>query len=823
MDKFTKRSKKILGVYAQSEGRRLNSDSIGPEHILLAILKDDESVAARILKNLGLRFALLRKEVEQSARKSGTTIILGNIPFNMRYNRIIEIAIDEAKKFNNSYVGTEHLLLAIFRDGTCSGINSLIRLGIDYNVIKGEILKIVGQQKENQKIDIEEKSQTPTLDAFARNLTRMAQNSELDPVIGRDKEIERVIRILSRKRKNNPVLIGEAGVGKTAIVEGLAQRIVNKQIPDLLQNKEVLALDIAAIVAGTKFRGEFEERIKKIMKEIKGTDNVMIFIDELHTIIGAGAAEGAIDAANILKPALSRGDLQCIGATTLGEYKKYIEKDSALERRFQTVLVEEPTTDETIKILQGLKERYEIHHKVKYTDDALVKAVTCAHRYIHDRFLPDKAIDLIDEAGSKARLENCEKTTDIIELEDEIEELNNKKNELVRTQEYEQAAAIRDIIKDKKVVLTNKINDWQMKINDYEIIVDSNEMASIIAQSTGIPAERLKESDVQRLLRMEDDLHEKIIGQDSAIKVISKAIRRSRTGLKKNKGPIGSFIFLGPTGVGKTELGKVLSQFLFEDKDALVRLDMSEYMERHSVSRLIGAPPGYVGYEGGGFLTEKVKRKPYSVILFDEIEKAHFDIFNILLQILEEGELTDSFGSTISFRETIIIMTSNIGSRDFQKVSKLGFVSESANDSDGKEKVFDELKRIFSPELLNRIDEVVYFHKLDKKHIREIVDIMLNEVEDNLKERDIELRFSKRIKSFLAEKGFDEKFGARFLRRTITNEIEDPLAATLLKLRIDDHCIIHVGLKGKSVYFKPLTDVKDSDAVIIEKEEVSVN
>ncbi len=823
MDKFTKRSKKILGVFAQSEGRRLNSDSIGPEHILLAILKDDDSVAARILKNLGLRFTLLRKEIEQSIRRSGTTIILGNIPFNMRYNRIIEIARDEAKKINNNYIGTEHLLLAIFKDGTCTGINSLIRLGIDFNIIKVEILKIIGQHKENTKIEIEEKSQTPTLDAFARNLTRMATNLELDPVIGRDKEIERVIRILSRKTKNNPVLIGEAGVGKTAIVEGLAQKIVSKQIPDLLQNKEVLALDIAAIVAGTKFRGEFEERIKKIMKEIKDTNNVIIFIDELHTIIGAGAAEGAIDAANILKPALSRGDLQCIGATTLGEYKKYIEKDSALERRFQTVLVEEPNIEETIQILKGLKERYEIHHKVKYTEDALVKAVICAHRYIHDRFLPDKAIDIIDEAGSKARLENCDRPSDILKIEEEIEELNNKKNDLVRTQEYEQAAAIRDIIKDKKVILTNKVNDWQQKINDYEIIVDSNEMATIIAQSTGIPAERLDESNVQRLLEMEKNLHKQIIGQDSAINVISKAIRRSRTGLKMNKGPIGSFVFLGPTGVGKTELAKVLSQFLFEDRDSLIRLDMSEYMERHSVSRLIGAPPGYVGYEGGGQLTEKVKRRPYSVILFDEIEKAHYDIFNILLQILEEGELTDGFGSTISFRETIIIMTSNIGSRDFQKIGKMGFSNDKIADSEGNEKVFEELKKIFSPELLNRVEEIVYFHKLEKKHIKEIANIMLDEVNENLKERDIELTFSMRVKGYLADKGFDEKYGARFLRRTITNEIEDPLAASLLKWRIADHAKINVGLKKKAIYFKLLSEEKNNASTLVEKEEIGVS
>ncbi|MDY6933528.1 MAG: ATP-dependent Clp protease ATP-binding subunit [Spirochaetota bacterium] len=809
MYNFTKRSRKVLEVFAQAEGRRLNSDSIGPEHIVLALLKDEDSIAARVLKNLGVNFELLNKNIEQVVRGSGTTLVLGNIPKNMRYNKIIDIAKEEAKKLKSNYLGTEHLLLAIFKEGTCIGIDSLLRVGVDYNIIRGEIQKILGIQTGIPNIKVTEKSKTPILDEFAQDLTRMAINDELDPIIGRDMEIDRVIRILTRKTKNNPILIGEAGVGKTAIVEGLAQRIVNKQVPELLQEMKVLTLDMPAIVAGTKFRGEFEERLKKVMKEIKESGNVIIFIDELHTLIGAGAAEGAIDAANILKPPLSRGELQCIGATTLSEYKMYVEKDAALERRFQSVLVEEPNVEETIVILQGLKERYEAHHKVKYTEDSLTKAVAYSYRYIHDRFLPDKAIDIIDEAGSKARLENCSKPSDIVNLEEEIIELDSQKNDLVRSQEYEQAAAIRDIIKDKKIILSNKIQDWQQKINDYEIIVDAEEIAIIVAQKKGIPIERLKESEKQRLLRMEDELHKRIIGQDAAISVISKAIRRSRIGLRNANGPIGSFIFLGPTGVGKSELAKVLSEFLFEDEESLIRLDMSEYMEKHSVSRLIGAPPGYVGYEEGGSLTEKIKRKPYSVILFDEIEKAHADIFNIFLQILEEGELTDSFGNTISFRDTIIIMTSNIGSRENQTTARMGFESTANLSNDERDRVYDELKRVFSPEFINRIGDIVYFHRLEKKQVREILDIMLDELNERLEERGIELQFSRSLKSYIANKGFDEKYGARYLKRTIQSEIEDPLAYELIEGRYTNCSKICVGLRGKSVYFKAIE--KDND------------
>lgn len=822
---FTKRSKKVLEVYAQSEGRRLNSDSLGPEHILLALLKDNDSVAARIMKNLGVNFDALKRNIEHSIRKSGTTIILGNVPISARYNRIIEIAKDESRKLKNNYIGTEHLLLAIFREGTCASIESLIRTGIDYNVIRGEVLKILGIHSgmiSGKKVA--EKSKTPTLDEFAQDLTLMASENKLDPVIGRQNEIERVIRILSRKTKNNPVLIGEAGVGKTAIVEGLAQRIIIKQVPEPLHNKRVLALDMAAIVAGTKYRGEFEERLKRIMKEIKSSSNVVIFIDELHTIIGAGAAEGAIDAANILKPALSRGELQCIGATTLNEYKMYVEKDAALERRFQSVHVEEPATDEAIEILKGLRERYEEHHKVKFTEDALVKAVTLSARYINDRYLPDKAIDIIDEAGSKARLEHCDRPEDIIALEEDIQEMNNRKNELVKSQEYEQAAAIRDLINEKKVILAKKLSDWHQKINEYEIIVDADQIATIVSQWTKIPVERLEESEAEKLLRIEDELHKRIVGQDDAIKVVSRAIRRCRTGLRSANRPIGSFIFLGPTGVGKTELAKALAEFLFDTDSALIRLDMSEYMERHSVSKLVGAPPGYVGYEEGGQLTEKIKRKPFSVILFDEIEKAHQDVFNILLQVMEEGELTDNFGSHISFRDTIVIMTSNIGNREFQRIGKLGFSRGGNFNNDEREKVFEELKSLFSPEFLNRIDEVVYFHKLNKIHIKEIVNIMLDEVNERLVERDMELVFSSRVKSYLADRGFDEKFGARYLRRAIQNEIEDKLAVELLEGKCRDCRKVFIGMKAKSIIFKPLHEKIDSDTDNrdIEKEKADI-
>jgi ATP-dependent Clp protease ATP-binding subunit ClpC len=812
MFEFTKRSKKVLEIMAQSEGKRLNSDMIEPDHVMISLLKDEESVAARIMKNLGINFDKFINDIEQAVQRQQTTIILGKIPLSAKYKRIIEMSKEEARKLRNSYIGTEHLLLAIFRDGTCAGLDVLIRSGIDYTVIRNEILRVLGVKINNEKQTKAKSPKPPALEEFARDLTKMAMEGLLDPVIGREEEITRVIRILSRKRKNNPILIGEAGVGKTAIVEGLAQRIVRKEIPEPLYDKRVLSLDMAAIVAGTKYRGEFEERLKRVVKEIIDDGNTIIFIDEVHTLIGAGAAEGAIDAANILKPALARGELQCIGATTLNEYKMYVEKDTALVRRFQSILVEEPNVDETIKILTGLKERFEIHHKVKFAQESLVKAAVLADRYINDRCLPDKAIDIIDEAGAMVRLENFDMPEDIIALEAEIDGLITRKNELVLAQEYEQAAAIRDMVHLKRELLEAKQDNWHEKRNEYEIMVNPEQIAQIVSESTGIPVKSIEESETDKLIRMEEEIHRRIVGQDDAVRAVSQAIRRSRIGLGNTNRPMGAFMFLGPTGVGKTELAKALAEFLFDDERNLIRVDMSEYMEKHSVSRLIGAPPGYIGYEEGGQLTEKIKRRPYSVILLDEIEKANPDVFNILLQVFEEGELTDGSGSTVSFRDTIIIMTSNIGNREYQKIGKMGFAGAEAAESAPREKVGDELKRLFSPEFLNRIDEVVYFHKLTKTHIRQIVDLMLSRINEKLWDRKIELVFSAGVKKYLIEKGFDDNYGARNLRRVIQSDVEDALANELLKGAIRESARLKVVLKGKSVCFKAIGAASQDDA-----------
>ncbi|MCL1864642.1 MAG: ATP-dependent Clp protease ATP-binding subunit [Spirochaetes bacterium] len=794
MFEFTKKSKKIIELSAQNEGRRLNSGILGPEHIMLSLLKDDDSVASRILKNLNINFENLIFLLEKNLTQSANKIQEWKIPVNHGFRNVVEISREEAKILKNSYIGTEHILLAVFKDGSCSGLEELKERGITYNVIKEEIVRVLGLRSTPKSISIKTESKTSSLEEFATDLTALAAEGKLDPVIGREAEIARVIRILSRKRKNNPILIGEAGVGKTAIVEGLAQKIINEDVPESLYNYKLLTLDLSAIVAGTKYRGEFEERLKKLISEISTQEKLIVFIDEVHAITGAGAAEGAIDAANILKPALARGELQCIGATTLSEYKMYIEKDSALVRRFQNIIIDEPSSEDTLNILKGLKNNYEIFHKVKFSEDALEEAVYLSHRYIYDRFFPDKAIDIIDEAGAMARFENIEKPEEITELENEIGRLNENKIELVQAQEYEQAARIRDIIAEKKERMESIYAQWLNRADEYEIVIKPNLIAKVVAEMTGIPVESIEEDESNKLLKMEEFLNSRVIGQKPAIDTLSCSIRRSRVGLGGEDRPNGSFVFIGPTGVGKTALARALAEFLFGDNKSIIRLDMSEFMEKHSVSRLIGSPPGYIGYEEGGQLTEKVRRKPYSVVLLDEIEKAHPDIFNILLQILDQGELTDSSGITVSFRDTVIIMTSNMGNSNIDNTGSLGF-NKMSKEIFNKDNADTSLKKIFSPEFLNRIDEVVVFNKLEIGHMAEIVNIMLEEVYEKLKRNNIELKVLKPVKDYLIDKGFDPKTGARNLRRLIQREIEDRIAELILKEKGFEKLSIKVSLK----------------------------
>jgi ATP-dependent Clp protease ATP-binding subunit ClpC len=816
MLEFTKRAKRVINEIAQDEAKRLGSDFIGPEHILLGLLKEEDSVAIKILTNLNINLNELRKEVEKRTRESSSALLMDVSQGHDRYQKMIEISKDEAKRLKHNYVGTEHILLALLRDNNNVAGGSLSSFSVNYSVIKSEILRLLGAPPASAAVGVgpsqgpgaapspprPEKSKTPILDEFARDLTQMARDKKLDPVIGRSKEIERVIQILSRKTKNNPVLIGESGVGKTAIVEGLASAVIDKLVPDLLFDKRVLSLDLASLIAGTKYRGEFEERLKKIMKEIVTSTNIIIFIDELHTLIGAGAAEGAVDAANILKPALARGELQCIGATTITEYRKYIEKDSALERRFQTVKVEEPSVDDAILILGGLKKAYEVHHKVKYSPKALEQAVRMSHRYINDRYLPDKAIDIIDEAGAKARLANCQRPNEIKDIEEDIKQLSLKKEELVRSQEYETAAAIRDEVNQKRQELEKRIQQWQEKMEGFAVNIEEDDILSIVSLWTGIPLNRMEETENQKLLNMEDHLKERVVGQDEAIEKVAKAVRRSRTGLKNERRPTGSFIFLGPTGVGKTELAKALAEQLFGSDDKMLRVDMSEYMEPHAVSRLIGAPPGYVGYDDGGQLTEFVRRKPYSIVLLDEVEKAHHDVFNILLQIMEEGNLTDSKGRKVNFRDTILIMTSNIAAKEISKGGRLGFEDfEHEREKYKVDQARDELKKHFSPEFLNRVDEVVYFQPLAKENIIRIVDIMLVDFNKRLKERKIKVTLTESAKIHFSEIGYDQAYGARPLRRVFQRELEDYLATETLKGTYTDPNIIHMDyVEGSFVY-----------------------
>ena len=798
---FSKRVQMVI-QFSREEALRLGHNYIGAEHLMLGIIRQGDGLAVEILNNLGIELNELKRSIEDAVRSSGGTMTLGNLPLTKRAEKILKSTYTEAKNFKSDIIDTEHLLLSIAEEVDSVAAEVLGTLGVDYDLIYTELERILEGVDYETTPRSKKGVKTPALDHFGRDITKMAADGELDPVIGRDMEIERVAQILSRRKKNNPVLIGEPGVGKTAIAEGLAIRIIEKTVPRVLFGKKIVTLDLSSMVAGTKYRGQFEERMKAIMAELEKNDEIIIFIDELHTIVGAGAASGSLDAANMFKPALARGEIQCIGATTLDEYRKYIEKDGALERRFQKIMVNPPTVDETIKILEGLQSRYEDHHRVKYTQEAIEAAVRLSERYITDKFLPDKAIDVIDETGSRVHLSNIVVPEDVVRLEGEIDNLRKNKDEVVKNQNFEKAAEIRD--KERK--LTNELeihrNTWNKEQEEKMVVVKEEDIADVVSIMTGIPVNRVAESETHKLNKIETEIKKKIVGQDEVIRHLSKSIRRARAGLKDPNRPIGSFIFLGPTGVGKTELAKVLAKYLFEDDQSFIRIDMSEYMEKFSVSRLVGAPPGYVGYEEGGDLTEKVRRRPYSVVLFDEIEKAHYDIFNLLLQILDDGSLTDSFGRRVDFRNTILILTSNIGAR-LLRSNKLGFgvKDKKTRNEEIKKKVEEEAKKIFNPEFLNRIDEIVSFKELDKKSVLQIVDIMMNQVYNRLKERHIELKISSAAKNLLLEKGYNREMGARPMRRTIEKEVEDAIAERLLSGEFGEGSVIKIAVsKGKLTF-----------------------
>ncbi|WP_066118348.1 ATP-dependent Clp protease ATP-binding subunit [Geminocystis sp. NIES-3709] len=804
-ERFTEKAIKVI-MLAQEEARRLGHNFVGTEQILLGLIGEGTGVAAKVLKSMGVNLKDARIEVEKIIGR-GSGFVAVEIPFTPRAKRVLELSLEEARQLGHNYIGTEHLLLGLIREGEGVAARVLENLGVDLGKVRTQVIRMLGET-ETTPVGVgggSRSNKTPTLDEFGSNLTIFATEGKLDPVVGRQKEIERVIQILGRRTKNNPVLIGEPGVGKTAIAEGLAQRIANKDVPDLLEDKRVVTLDIGLLVAGTKYRGEFEERLKKIMDEIRQAGNVILVIDEVHTLIGAGAAEGAIDAANILKPALARGELQCIGATTLDEYRKHIERDAALARRFQPVMVGEPSVEETIEILFGLRERYEQHHKLKISDEALAAAAKLSDRYISDRYLPDKAIDLVDEAGSRVRLMNSQLPAEAKELDKELRQVLKEKDEAVRSQDFDRAGELRDREMEIKAEIRGladlKKKNPQVSENP---VVSEEEIAHIVASWTGVPVQKLTESEADKLLHMEDTLHQRIIGQEDAVKAISRAIRRARVGLKNPNRPIASFIFSGPTGVGKTELTKALATYFFGSEDAMIRLDMSEYMERHTVSKLIGSPPGYVGYNEGGQLTEAVRRRPYTVVLFDEIEKAHPDVFNLLLQILEDGRLTDSKGRTVDFKNTLLIMTSNIGSKVIEKGGGgLGFELESDQSESQynriKSLVNEELKNYFRPEFLNRLDEIIVFRQLNKEEVKQISEILLKEVFARLTEQEIYLQVTEKFKERLIEEGFNPAYGARPLRRAIMRLLEDVLAEEILSKRLleGDTAIVDIDEEGK--------------------------
>jgi ATP-dependent Clp protease ATP-binding subunit ClpC len=797
---FSNRVQDVIRL-SREEAIRLGHDYIGTEHLLLGIIREGEGIAVKILRNLGADLYKIKKAIEDTVRSSGTTLTIGQIPLTKQAEKVLKITYLEAKLYKSDVIGTEHLMLSLLRDEDNIAAQILNQFSVTYDSVRAELDNIISGRptsppKSAQQEKKPERTKTPVLDNFGRDLTKMAADDKLDPIVGREKEIERVSQVLSRRKKNNPVLIGEPGVGKTAIAEGLALRIVQKKVPRILYEKRVVTLDLAALVAGTKYRGQFEERMKAVMNELEKAKDVILFIDELHTIVGAGGASGSLDASNMFKPALSRGDIQCIGATTLDEYRQYIEKDGALDRRFQKIIVDPPTVDQTITILNNIKSKYETHHSVHYAEKAIEQAVKLSDRYITDRFLPDKAIDVLDEAGSRVHLANVHAPKNIEELEKKIEDVKSEKNLVVKTQNFEEAARLRDLEKKYQQDLETAIADWEAESGAQVYEVTEDDISDVVAMMTGIPVNKVAESESMKLLNMQESLRGSIVGQDEAIEKLSKAIRRARAGLKDPNRPIGSFVFLGPTGVGKTELAKTLARYLFDTDDALIRIDMSEYMEKFSVSRLVGAPPGYVGYEEGGQLTEKVRRKPYSVVLLDEIEKAHPDVFNILLQVLDDGQLTDSLGRRVDFKNTIVIMTSNVGTRDIKKQARIGFGESTSGDEHSrmKDQVDESMKRLFNPEFLNRIDDTIVFRHLEKADIKQIIQINLKKLLKRVHEMGVDVQLTDRALDFLADKGFDKTYGARPLKRAMQKYVEDPIAEEILKGTVKDGTIVKVDI-----------------------------